>query len=68
MGQKLLVLLDSDMTCDVKRLFFCCDSGQSFCRQYVAVKRLQEGFESGGQWVRSHTRTLVNVILTLQPT
>lgn len=34
--------------------------------QPVAVKYLPKNCESGGQWVRSHTRTLVNVILTLQ--
>lgn len=34
--------------------------------QRAAVKYLPKNCESGGQWVRSHTRTFGNVILTLQ--
>lgn len=75
----MLVSLDSDMPCDVKRytrtymffFFFYGGDGQSFCMQsgdvlQQAAVKYPQTIESGGQWVRSHTRTFVNVIPTLQ--
>ena len=44
---------------------FCMRRGGSL--HYAAVRHRQEGFESQGHWVRSHTRTLAYVILTFQP-
>lgn len=73
MGQKLLFLLDSNMTRPCKKMIFSpswqrTGTLHALSRRpalNVAVKRLREGFESGGQWVRSHPGTLANVILTL---